>query len=278
MRKIIVLLAVMLALVGAAAANSISGSGSYTWNGAAGAIGSGSQTFQSGMSLDLYTGATTGTPVAASTVGNTMTVNWKDLQTDLVNTIGASQYGSNSIALNNAQEPGSTSPQVQDFQASSTAGGALTIASEGFGILNPTTTTHSVDFTATSTGYEVSNQDFLQKDVILKDTNTVSGYAQPDQATYPVVANVPESGTDQLTSHLKTSTFTWDCTDGGSAKFEDSYTKDQIVSSGITSSTTATAEANPLWNGVAGTAGQAGFTTFTNGQQKITMTQTTNFV
>jgi len=297
MKSLIVLLTALLALIGAAGADIYSGSGNYNWNGGGVLTGAWStQTWNSGMALNLYPGVDangnpTGTPVGTSTVQNSMALAAYQFPTALVAPVSASQSGGNTLYLNNYQEPGTTNPQYLDFQATSASGGRVDYASEGIG---DGTVGHGVTypglgnwnglgitdpgFTAISTGTE-SSTGFLFKNIVVTDTNIVAGSAIPDPIKNagtgnPIVVDhtpIPTPGdpTTIPSAHIKYGDFNWNCVDGATVKIEDCYTKDRTFTSGVGAGAFAKAEVSPTVNGLTGAT--AGLTVQEAGYQHISV-------
>jgi len=290
MRSLVILVAALITLIGAASADIYNGSASYQWNGAGlvnmalvantGGAGSGSQTMTSGMAFNLYpavstTGSPAGNPVGTSTVDNTMTLSLTDFPYNLANPYAATQTGSNTLYLDNYQNPGST-VQNADFASTSTSGGVVDYASEGIGTA---TVGQGATFAATSTGVESSNG-FLLKNIVATDTNQISSQAIPDAILAPSTTSTPviidhtvinePTGQTALTMpslHIKSGEFDWTCTDGSDVAIEDCFTKDRTFESGVTASASALGEASPTVNGLTGAT--AGMTITAGGGQTI---------
>jgi len=289
MKTLVILVAALLTLVGAASADIFNGSANYQWNGA-GVIntpqvgttgsGSGSATMTSGMAFNLYpgvnaAGSPAGNPVGTSTVDNTMTLSLTDFPYTLINPYAATETGSNTLYLDNYQNPGST-VQGLDFASTSTSGGVVDYASEGVGT---GTVGQGATFSASSTGVESSNN-FLLKNVVSTDTNTISSSAIPDPIISPGTGSTPvtidhtvinePTGTTTTTIpslHIKSGEFNWNCYDDTNVKIEDCYTKDRTFTSGVGASAYALGEASPTANGATGST--VGLTLNEQGAQSI---------
>ncbi|MCK4735776.1 MAG: hypothetical protein KAT65_25200 [Methanophagales archaeon] len=248
--KILTALVVAMALVGltgAASADVITGDASYEyWTGGA-IVGDGDEMWNSAMELDLLV---EGTTVAESDIGNWMGIYIDQDGAPLTAPLGAYQYGSNEITLNNGQEPGLIDPVIEDFVSTSTSGGMVAYDSEG---------AFEVLFNAVSESFE-ANEGFIIHDVELIDSNVVYGSADP-------LDILDLCGCDIPSCHIKTGYFNWDCVDQAEVQFEDTYTKDIDIGTGIQSGGFAKAELSPL----AMALGEGGVTVTTMGTQTITI-------
>jgi len=297
MKAFIVILAVLMALVGAASADTVSINGNYVWNGGTAIVGTNlvpGVTFQSGMDLKSTPNTALGLPAAESTVANSMTLGIAQNPQTMIAPVSASQSGGNTVTVNNGQEPGSTNPQIWDFQSTSNSGGQVSVASEGMGSgqLTPSTpagTDVASTFNAQSTGTESSYGFLLNHNVVATDTNLVSGSVVIDPITVPgtsttsgstiimdhVSQNIPSSGNTVIPdAHIKDTTYNWNCIDAANVKYEDCYNKDTTFTSGISVGAVAVGEVSPTANGINGAT--SAYSVSEAGSQNIKV-QTSNY-
>jgi len=297
MKAFIVILAVLMALVGAASADTVGINGNYVWNGGTAIVGTNllpGVTFASGMNLNSNPATlAAGDYAAQSTIANTMTLGVAQNPQTMVAIVSAKQSGANSVTVNNGQEPGSLDPAIWDFQSTDSSGGQVTAASEGMGSGSLTNGGDTAStFHAASTDTDSSYGFLLNHNVVATDYNVANGAVVIDPITVPgtttsgttvvtdhVQQDIPTSGDSNVPDcHIKDTTYSWNCVGGVDVKYEDCYNKDTIVTSGISAGAAAIGEVSPLANGLVGATGIAtsAFTVSENGAQNIAV-QTSNY-